>query len=121
MVGQTGQGNNQENRARPGNRRLAQWTRDYARLPGIPDEYIGPDGAPRAVWTRFFDAFATLAPAYRNEGTAVFSLIRNIGSSIGISLVTTMLTRNTQVMQTVARDHRSDGSSCGATIGHSRS
>src|SRR6266550_6333640 len=66
MVGQAGQGtsqgNSQENRARPGNRRLAQWTRDYARLPGIPDEYIGPDGAPRAVWTRFFDAFATLAP-----------------------------------------------------------
>jgi DHA2 family multidrug resistance protein len=28
----------------------------------------------------------------------VFSLIRNIGSSLGISLVTTMLTRNTQIM-----------------------
>jgi DHA2 family multidrug resistance protein len=42
--------------------------------------------------------FATLAPAYRNEGTAVFSLIRNLGSSIGISLVTTMLTRNTQLL-----------------------
>ena len=42
---------------------MAQWTRDYARLPGIPDEYIGQDGAPRAVWTRFFDAFAALAPA----------------------------------------------------------
>jgi DHA2 family multidrug resistance protein len=43
-------------------------------------------------------AFATLKPAYRNEGTAMFSLIRNIGSSIGISLVTTMLTRGTQTM-----------------------
>jgi uncharacterized circularly permuted ATP-grasp superfamily protein/uncharacterized alpha-E superfamily protein len=42
---------------------MAQWTRDYARLPGIPDEYIGPDGAPRAAWTRFFDAFAALSPA----------------------------------------------------------
>jgi DHA2 family multidrug resistance protein len=36
-------------------------------------------------------AFATLAPRYRNEGTAMFSLIRNIGSSVGISLVMTML------------------------------
>src|SRR6201991_1801826 len=62
MVGQTGQGNSQDNKVRPGNRRLTQWTRDYVRLPGIPDEFIGPDGAPRAVWTRFFDAFATLAP-----------------------------------------------------------
>ena len=31
--------------------------------------------------------FATLSPRCRNEGTAVFSLIRNIGSSIGISVV----------------------------------
>src|SRR4051812_16081973 len=63
MVGQAGQGDSQENRARPGHRRMAQWTRDYARLPGIPDEYIGQDGAPRAVWSRFFDAFAALSPA----------------------------------------------------------
>src|SRR6201993_3816968 len=50
------------NRARPAQRRVAQWMRDYARLPGIPDEYIGEEG-PRPVWTRFFDAFAGLAPA----------------------------------------------------------
>lgn len=43
-------------------------------------------------------AFATLAPSLRNEGTAFFSLIRNVGSSIGISAVTTLLTRNTQIM-----------------------
>ena len=42
--------------------------------------------------------FATLAPQFRNEGTAVFSLIRNLGSSIGISVVETLLTRNTQIM-----------------------
>jgi DHA2 family multidrug resistance protein len=39
--------------------------------------------------------FATLSPAMRAQGTSLYSLIRNIGSSIGISLVTTMLTRNT--------------------------
>jgi DHA2 family multidrug resistance protein len=50
-------------------------------------------------------AFATLAPAYRNEGTAFFSLIRNIGSSIGISVVTTMLTRNTQMMHSRLAEH----------------
>ncbi|MCK2169306.1 DHA2 family efflux MFS transporter permease subunit [Thalassospira xiamenensis] len=42
--------------------------------------------------------FATLDPHYRTEGTAMFSLMRNIGSSIGISVMTTMLTQNTQVM-----------------------
>ena len=56
------QGGNQESKARPGQRRIAQWMRDYARLPGIPDEYIGEDGAPRAAWSRFFDAFAALSP-----------------------------------------------------------
>jgi uncharacterized circularly permuted ATP-grasp superfamily protein/uncharacterized alpha-E superfamily protein len=59
----SGHGNGQGSKARPGNRRVAQWTRGYARLPGIPDEYIAQDGTPRAVWTRFFDAFAELTPA----------------------------------------------------------
>ncbi|MDO8440083.1 MAG: DHA2 family efflux MFS transporter permease subunit [Polaromonas sp.] len=40
--------------------------------------------------------FSTLAPRYRNEGTALYSLMRNIGSSIGISVVITYLSRNTQ-------------------------
>src|ERR1700722_2241474 len=57
------QGSGQAGRARPGNRRVAQWTRDYVPLQGIPDEYIAQDGAPRPVWTRFFEAFAALAPA----------------------------------------------------------
>src|ERR1700690_3631927 len=39
--------------------------------------------------------FATLEPEMRAQGTAIFSLIRNIGSSIGISLVQTVLIRST--------------------------
>jgi uncharacterized circularly permuted ATP-grasp superfamily protein/uncharacterized alpha-E superfamily protein len=58
----SGHGSSQGSKVRPGNRRVAQWTRGYARLPGIPDEYIAQDGSPRAVWTRFFDAFADLTP-----------------------------------------------------------
>src|SRR3954466_8156052 len=50
-------------KVRPGQRRVAQWTRDYGRLPGIPDEYIAQDGTPREVWSRFFEAFAALSPA----------------------------------------------------------
>ena len=42
--------------------------------------------------------FATLPQALRNEGTALFSLVRNVGSSVGISAVETLLTRNTQAM-----------------------
>ena len=49
--------------------------------------------------------FATLAPALRNEGTALFSLVRNVGSSIGISAVTTLLTRNSQAMHARLAEH----------------
>jgi MFS transporter, DHA2 family, multidrug resistance protein len=49
--------------------------------------------------------FATLAPHLRNEGTAVFSLVRNIGSSIGISGVVALLTRNTQIMHARLAEH----------------
>jgi DHA2 family multidrug resistance protein len=42
--------------------------------------------------------FATLSPEMRAEGTAIYSLVRNIGSSIGIALVQTLLVRNTQTM-----------------------
>ncbi|MBN1239588.1 MAG: DHA2 family efflux MFS transporter permease subunit [Gammaproteobacteria bacterium] len=42
-------------------------------------------------------AFSTLEPRLRNEGTAMFSLIRNIGSSIGISLFVTLLGQRAQI------------------------
>ena len=51
--------------------------------------------------------FATLSPEMRAQGTAIFSLVRNIGSSIGISVVTTLLTRNTQIMHATLGEHMS--------------
>ena len=41
-------------------------------------------------------AFSTLAPHYRNEGTSMFSLIRNLGSSIGIAVVINVLSHEAQ-------------------------
>ncbi|MEO8409621.1 MAG: DHA2 family efflux MFS transporter permease subunit [Propionivibrio sp.] len=49
--------------------------------------------------------FATLAPRYRTEGTALFSLMRNIGSSIGISLVITYLSQRTQANHAAFADY----------------
>lgn len=45
-------------------------------------------------------AFATMAVDLRADATALFSLVRNIGSSIGISVVGFLLTRNIQVNHT---------------------
>ena len=37
-------------------------------------------------------AFATVRPGLRNDGTPIYSLMRNIGSSVGISIVQALLT-----------------------------
>lgn len=42
-------------------------------------------------------AYATLPKHYRNDAAGVFSLVRNIGSSIGISVMVAMLARYTQI------------------------
>jgi DHA2 family multidrug resistance protein len=41
----------------------------------------------------------------RAEGTAIYSLMRNIGSSIGIALVQTLLVRNTQIAHASLTEH----------------
>jgi DHA2 family multidrug resistance protein len=43
-------------------------------------------------------AFATLPPLLRPEGSSVFTLIRNLGSSVGISIMSGLVVRNTQTM-----------------------
>ena len=40
-------------------------------------------------------AFSTLAPNLRNDGTPIYSLLRNIGASVGISIVQAMLSEST--------------------------
>jgi len=45
---------------------------------------------------------ATVSPAQRTEGAGLYSLSRNIGSSVGISVVTALLTRNTQINQLIS-------------------
>jgi MFS transporter, DHA2 family, multidrug resistance protein len=42
-------------------------------------------------------AFASLAPSYRTTGASLLNLARNIGGSVGISVVTSLLARNLQV------------------------
>ena len=49
--------------------------------------------------------FSTLEPRLRTEAAGLFSLLRNIGSSIGISVVTAMLSENTQVSHAALIEH----------------
>jgi MFS transporter, DHA2 family, multidrug resistance protein len=42
-------------------------------------------------------AFSTLATKFRTEGTTMMTLVRNLGSSFGISVIVTVLSRNIQI------------------------
>ena len=55
--------------------------------------------------------FATLSPEMRAQGTSIYSLVRNIGSSIGISLVQTLLVRNTVIAHSSLSERVTAGSS----------
>jgi DHA2 family multidrug resistance protein len=48
---------------------------------------------------------STLSPELRAEGAGIFSLSRNIGSSVGISVVNSLLTTNTQVNHAEIAQH----------------
>jgi MFS transporter, DHA2 family, multidrug resistance protein len=73
---------------------------------------LTPDSAPRAFMISGFIqglsigfvfvplstvTFNTLPPDIRTQGTGIYSLMRNLGSSIGISVTGTLLIRNTQI------------------------
>jgi len=49
--------------------------------------------------------FATLVPDLRTEATGMFSLLRNLGSSIGVSIVTALLTQYTQINHETLGEH----------------
>jgi len=62
--------------------RVAAWTEGYAPLSGIPDEFIGADGARRPHWTRLLDSLASLGPDDVSQRFAAADRrIRNRGMS----------------------------------------
>ena len=50
-------------------------------------------------------AFSTLPQKYRTEGSGIFALSRNLGSSIGVSVLTGMLARYVQVNRAWLVEH----------------
>src|SRR5271155_3810430 len=62
--------------------RVAAWTEGYAPLSGIPDEFIGADGARRPHWARMLDLLASLGPDDVSQRFAAADRrIRNRGMS----------------------------------------
>jgi DHA2 family multidrug resistance protein len=46
-------------------------------------------------------AFATLEPSLRTEGASLFSLLRNIGAAIGVSVTSSLLAHNAQALHEI--------------------
>jgi uncharacterized circularly permuted ATP-grasp superfamily protein/uncharacterized alpha-E superfamily protein len=62
--------------------RVAKLTAGYAPLPGIPDEFIGADGRPRAHWLRFLDKLMEFSAGDMNRRFATADRhIRDTGVS----------------------------------------
>jgi len=84
---------------------MAGWTPDVAQMTIIVIGVIQGIGlgfifVPLSVVT-----LSTLSPELRAEGAGLYSLSRNIGSSVGISVVNSLLTRNTQINHAAIAQH----------------
>ncbi|GJD34419.1 circularly permuted type 2 ATP-grasp protein [Methylobacterium aerolatum] len=66
--------------------RVARWTAPYRPAPGLPDEYLGPDGRPRAVWQRLLERLGGLSePEILARFVSAERHIRDAGISFRIA------------------------------------
>ncbi|GAA0729234.1 DHA2 family efflux MFS transporter permease subunit [Sphingomonas japonica] len=75
---------------------MTRWTLEMGSTPFIISGFIQGLGMGLVFMPLNAMAFATLPPQFRTEGSSLMNLSRNIGASIGISLVTTVLARSMQ-------------------------
>jgi DHA2 family multidrug resistance protein len=76
---------------------MTGWTPDVSEMTIIRNGVIQGAGLGFLFVPLSAVALATLPPEHRTEGAGLFNLSRNIGSSIGVSVVTALLTQNTQI------------------------
>jgi MFS transporter, DHA2 family, multidrug resistance protein len=81
--------------------RMTDWTPDVSQTTMVVNTVLQGAGLGFVFIPLQVIAFATLDPALRTEGTALLSLLRNMGSAIGISITGAMVTRNEQIEHSV--------------------
>jgi DHA2 family multidrug resistance protein len=72
------------------------WTLDMSWEPIAYSSFIQGLGLGMVFSPMMLVAFSTIDPALRPEGASLLALFKNMGGSVGISLIITMLTRNQQ-------------------------
>ncbi len=75
---------------------MAGWSLDVDRFNIVSSGLIQGLGIGLVFIPLQATAFATLAPRLRTDGSSLLNLTRSVGSSIGISIMMTLLARNTQ-------------------------
>ena len=77
---------------------MTSWTPDVAAWPLAITTAVQGFGLGFVFIPLQVVAFASLPAELRTDGTALFALIRNVGSAIGISVTSFLLAQNTQTM-----------------------
>jgi len=81
--------------------RMTSWTPDVSETTMVVNTMLQGAGLGFVFIPLQVIAFATLDPALRTEGTALLSLLRNVGSAIGISVTGALVTQNEQVEHSI--------------------
>ncbi|MDR3534312.1 MAG: DHA2 family efflux MFS transporter permease subunit [Rhodopila sp.] len=81
--------------------RMTSWTPDVSATSVIVSTMLQGVGLGFVFIPLQVIGFATLDPALRTEGTALLSLLRNVGSAIGISVTGALVTRNGQIEHSI--------------------
>jgi len=74
------------------------WTPDVAQWKIIMTIMVQGAGLGSVFLPLQVMAFATLPGQYRTDGTSLFSLFRNLGAAVGVSVTSAMLAHNTQAL-----------------------
>lgn len=84
---------------------MTQWSLEMEMTPVIVSGVIQGLGIGIVLLPLNIMSFATLPQYLRTDGAAIFSLMRNIGSSVGIAIATSQLARNMQVSHADLSQH----------------
>jgi DHA2 family multidrug resistance protein len=84
---------------------MSRWTPDIATWHLVVTTFVQGIGMGMVFVPMNLVSFATLSPVFRTDGSAFLNLMRNLGSSIGVSLTTTFLTSSVQTVHAELAEH----------------
>ena len=97
-------------------REMAGWSLEMDQWPVITSGFVQGLGMGLVFMPLNSLAFSTLDQRFRTDGASLLSLMRSIGQSAGISMVTVFLARNVQVSHADLAQHITEKTVAGANL-----